>query len=126
MNRENITIRKVKISDLENLTKFFIKAYGKDTVFQNEDFLNYYFAAEHHGRERFTSNLVGVLDHGEIVAHYGGLDYNLNIGGNKYNLIWGVNAYTLPEYRGLGINSEIVKYIKNNSEINGVIGFSPR
>lgn len=39
-------------------------------------------------------------------------------------MIWGVSAYTLSEYRDQGANSQIVDFITNNNEINGVIGFT--
>jgi hypothetical protein len=123
-NNNEIEIRIAQVSDMENLKKFFIKAYGKMTIFQNEDFLTHYFDASLNNKSVFSNCLIGINNNEEIVSHYGGLEYNLKINHNIRSMIWGVNAYTLPEYRGKGINSKIVEFITNNFEINGVIGFT--
>jgi hypothetical protein len=43
----------------------------------------------------------------------------------KIPIIWGVNAFTLEDWRGKGINSKILEMFLEN-EINGVIGFPPK
>lgn len=123
-NNSEIKIRKVQISDLKSLKYFFIKAYGKKTIFQNEQFLTHYFDAGLNNKSVFSNCLIGINENEEIVSHYGGLEYNLRINNDIKSMIWGVNAYTLPEYRGKGINSKIVEFINNNFQINGVIGFT--
>jgi len=125
MNDNNETIiRTVQLSDIEKLKLFFIKAYGLKTIFQNEQFLTHYFDAGLNNKSVFSNCLIGINKNGEIVSHYGGLEYNLKINNKIKSMIWGVSAYTLPEKRGKGINSQIVDYITNNYEINGVIGFT--
>jgi hypothetical protein len=121
---EKITIRPAHYSDIERLKFFFVKAYGKQTVFQSETFLKHYFDASLNHKPPFGNCLVGINEKGEIITHYGGLQYHLKINNQSQSLIWGVNAYTLPEYRGKGLNSKIVEYINENFDINGVIGFT--
>ncbi len=123
-NKNEIKVRIAQVSDIESLKKFFIKAYGEMTIFQNEDFLTHYFDASLNNKSVFSNCLIGINNNEEIVSHYGGLEYNLRINHNIRSMIWGVNAYTLPEYRGKGINSKIVEFITNNFEINGVIGLT--
>ncbi len=120
------SIKVVEKKDFENLIVFFKKAYGVQTVFQNIRFLKHYFSS----REKFPvpryASLIAIDSRGKVVSHYGGLFYELRIGSNIHTLIWGVNAYTLPEWRGKGINSLIVNYVLENSEIHGVIGFTEK
>ena len=117
-------IRTVQVSDIEQLKSFFIKAYGKKTIFQNEQFLTHYFSARLNNKPVFSNSLIGITKNGDIVSHYGGLEYNLKTNHKIYSMVWGVTAYTLPEYRGKGSNSQIIDFIINTNMINGVIGFS--
>jgi hypothetical protein len=121
-NKKDITIRKVEVSDLGKLTEFFIKAYGIQTIFQNERFLKYYFGSITNNDYPFSHCLIGLSPEGEIVSHYGGLYYDMMVNDKIVSATWGVNAYTLSEWRGKGINSKIVEYIYNNNEVNAVIG----
>ena len=121
-SNDEILIRTVQKLDLEKLKDFFIKAYGESTVFQNEQFLLYYFKNQDIGIDPLNYSLVGVTMNGEIVSHYGGLHYKLKLKNKIISVIWGVNAFTLPEWRGKGINSKIVKYIHENNEANAIIG----
>jgi len=119
-----VTIRTVKASDIGSLKSFFIKAYGERTVFQNDQFLLYYFDSRSKDLDPLSASLIGLSPEMEIVSHYGGLFYNLKINNEIHQMIWGVSAFTLPEWRGKGFNSKIVDLINENNEINGVIGFS--
>lgn len=121
-NKDEILIRKAYITDIENLIEFFIKAYGKQTIFQDKRFLLYYFNSFNKKTEPFNYSLIGVNSKGEIISHYGGLYYELKLNEKIISVIWGVNAYTLPEWRGKQINSKIVTFIQNNNEANAVIG----
>ena len=121
MNPEEIIIRAAKLSDLKNLMTFFISAYGKQTVFQDKMFLLYYFTGPYKALS-FFYNVIGIDSTGKIVAHYGGLNYKLKIGDDISPATWGVNAFTLPEWRGKGINSKIVKYLIDKNEVNLAIG----
>ena len=119
-------IRKVNVSDIEDLKKFFIKAYGQKTVFQNEQYLIYYFDSRNKKDAPMNTCLIVLSPDGEIVSHYGGLHYELKMNNIISHMIWGVSAYTLPEWRGKGINSKMVNFLINNNEINGVIGFTEK
>lgn len=117
----NITVRKFQESDYKGLTDFFIKAYGPQTAFQNINFLKYYFSSRNKSED--TACLVAIDQKtNQIVSHYGGLFFELLLNNKVLPIIWGVNAYTLPDWRGKGLNSQIVEYIHNNNEINAVIG----
>lgn len=120
-NKE-ITIRTVKVSDVKNLASFFVKAYGDQTVFQNEEFLLYYFDARTEKLAPFSANLIALSPEGEIVSHYGGLYNNFKIDKKIIPVIWGVNAYTLPEWRGKGINSRLVEILHRDNEANAAMG----
>lgn len=123
MNINNeVTIRKIESTDIEKLITFFIKAYGNNTIFQDENFLLYYFNAHNEILKPLSYSLIGVSKDGEIVSHYGGIHYKLKLNQKIISIIWGVNAYTLPDWRGKGINSNIVRYIHENNEVNAVIG----
>lgn len=122
ISNKEIIIRKVKIYDIEKLKLFFIKAYGKQTIFQNEKFLLYFFSDGSKESIPLSSNIIALNQFGEIVSHYGGLRYNIAVNDKIMPIIWGVNAYTLPEWRAKGINSKIVDFIIKNNEINAVIG----
>ena len=126
MNSSEITIRKVEKSDLVKLIKFFKKAYGKHTVFQNIKFLEYYFGFGRNKEPIFNYCIIGTNAIEEIVSHYGGLYYELKVEDEILPMIWGVNAYTIPEVRGMGINSSIVKHIIESNDINAVIGFTEK
>lgn len=123
MSKNNdITIRKATASDLKNLKRFFIEAYGMRTIFQNEQFLQYYFNSRNDKESPLSAIVIGVTPKGKIVSHYGGLYYQLKLSNKTISVIWGVNAYTLPEWRGNGYGSEMVKFIVRNNESNAVIG----
>lgn len=126
-NQSEILIRLFEPSDLDKLIRFFIKAYGANTIFQDKNFLKYYFYSRDNQKSSEnnskTACVVGLdLKSGEIISHYGGLFYKLNLNDKIIPIIWGVNAYTLPQWRGQGINSKIVEYIHNSNAINAVIG----
>lgn len=121
---KNYLIRKATCDDIAKLQVFFVKAYGADTIFQSELFLTYYFNSELSGQSALTKCIIALNEKNEIIAHYGGLEYQFKINKKIRTLIWGVNAFTLPEYRGQGINSKIIEFIGQDFEINGVIGFS--
>jgi len=107
---------------MEKLKEFFIKTYGESTVFQDENFLLYYYRTIYNDLDPLYYSVVGVTKKGDIVSHYGGLDYKFILNNSVISLIWGVNAFTLPEWRGKGINSKIVSFISENNEANAVIG----
>lgn len=121
-NSDEIIIRKAEVTDIDNLVKFFVKAYGNQTVFQDKSFLLYYFDSFNKKSKPFNRSLIAVSPEGEIVSHYGGLFYELKLNQKIISMIWGVNAYTLPDWRGKQINSKIVNFIHNNNEANAVIG----
>ncbi|MEL6945675.1 MAG: hypothetical protein AAFO82_23715 [Bacteroidota bacterium] len=116
LKNKEITIRRADLTDIKKLGIFFIKAYGKSTVFQDENFLRYYFYCKNEEGKEISYSLVGINGKQEIISHYGGLYYELRLDNEIIPMIWGVNAYTLPNWRGRGINSEIVDFIKQNNE----------
>lgn len=120
---KKLEMRKVKPQDIGELKSFFIKAYGKDTIFQDKQFLDWYFNTGQNENHFMNNCIVCLNDDGQIVSHYGGLNYTLRIHDEKIPIIWGVNAFTLEDWRGKGINSKIVEMFLEN-EINGVIGFT--
>lgn len=122
MRDNEIIIRKAQVTDIDSLTKFFVKAYGNQTVFQNKSFLLYYFDSFNKKSKPFSNSLIAINPQGEVVSHYGGLFYELKLNQKIIPVIWGVNAFTLPDWRGKQINSKIVNFIHNNNEANAVIG----
>lgn len=121
-NPNGIVIRTVISSDTEKLIEFFVEAYGKQTLFQSRQFLEYYFGSRENKFRPFSNNLVGINSDGKIVSHYGGLYYEINLMDAIVPVVWGVNAFTLPAWRGRGINSQIVDHIQKNNVANAVIG----
>jgi hypothetical protein len=93
---DGVTIRTAQADDIEKLTQFFIKAYGNQTVFQDEAFLTYYFEPFNKKSKPFNYSLIAISSKGEIVSHYGGVFYQLKLNQKIIDVIWGVNAYTLP------------------------------
>lgn len=122
MEDTSYIIRNVEPTDKEKLRDFFIKAYGDKTVFQDFDFLSWYYDTREGPSQFMSGCVVGVSSDGEIISHYGGLYYQLAIRGEIIQLMWGVNAFTLPEWRGKGLNSKIVQYLADTNEANAVIG----
>lgn len=121
---DNYEIRKFNVSDLERVIEFFKSAYGEKTVFGSKEFLKWYFSSINNDGRFMERCIIGLDSGGKVISHYGGLDYQLKIAGAVIPIIWGVNAYTLPEWRGKGINSTIVGMINRDYDINGVIGFT--
>ena len=119
-------IKKISPTDIEQLANFFLKAYGEQSIFQSKQFLNWYFNSIQENEVYMPGCLIGVNKHNEIVSHYGGLKYHLVLEGKIYPITWGVNAFTFPEWRGMGINSEIIAHLKKENKINGVIGFTKK
>lgn len=117
----NMEIRKANEFDISKLKTFFIKAYGENTIFQDEKFLLYYFNLKNE-----SQSLIAVTSSGEIVSHYGGLQYEILLNKKVCKIVWGVNAFTLQEYRGKGINNLIVEYILKHNQLNAVIGFTKK
>ncbi|MDO8603588.1 MAG: hypothetical protein Q7O04_07065 [Candidatus Omnitrophota bacterium] len=120
------TIRSFNEEDLNNLAKFFIKAYGSKTIFQDSIFLKWYFGFSQFEKKSFITSLIAVDKENEIVAHYGELRYALILNNTPVSFAWGVNAYTLPEWRGRGINSTFVNNMINRHDVFGVIGFTSK
>ena len=117
-------VRQLRSSDLDALTVFFKKAYGSATPFRSKDFLKWYF--KYPGTEHWEDHdsWIAIDTSGNVVSHYGCLACNLMMGSLPVQVMWGVNAYTLPDWRGKGINSAIVDNLLAGSEVNGVIGFT--
>lgn len=122
MGGDEVIIRKSQVTDIASLSRFFVKAYGGQTVFQDKGFLLYYFGSFDKKTEPLRNSWIAVNPDGEIVSHYGGLFSELRLYQKTIPVIWGVNAYTLPDWRGKRINSEIVNSIVYNNEANAVIG----
>lgn len=122
--KSEIHIRMARPADMAELRRFFVKAYGEKTIFQSEQFLTHYFDSARSQKPLFGHSIIGLNSAGEIVSHYGGLQCGLKMGGRVESITWGVNAYTLPEYRGRGVNSQMVDHIAAHCDIHGVIGFT--
>src|SRR5690606_28971976 len=88
----------------------------------DEKFLLYYFDAHKEKSAPLSYSLIAINSDGEIVSHYGGIHNQLKLNDTVISVVWGVNAYTLPEWRGEGINSKIVSRLQKNNEANAVIG----
>jgi GNAT superfamily N-acetyltransferase len=120
----DFNIKRVCNSDVVNLSKFFIIAYGEQTVFQSEDYLRWYFDIGNSEQDKPCDSILIMNQQKEIVSFYGIIMRNIIVNGERTKLAWGVNAFTLKEYRGLGLNSKLVEFLKLNNELNGVIGFT--
>ncbi|HAS58140.1 MULTISPECIES: GNAT family N-acetyltransferase [unclassified Algoriphagus] len=120
----DLILRKAQLDDLSKIASFFLKAYGPNTAFQSSSFLKYYFRNPYDPSQIFSSNWIGLNPTGEIVSHYGGLQYKLQLGEKTLHVVWGVNAYTLPEYRGLGFNGNLVKILFEENVVNATLGMS--
>jgi len=121
-DNRDFTIRPASVKDLKALTSFFKIAYGEKTVFQDPGFLKYYFKSFEDKNDPLGANLIAINFEGEIISHYGGLHYVLILADELVSGCWGVNAFTLPEWRGRGINSKIVKSLAEKNDFNAVIG----
>ncbi|HNQ77845.1 MAG TPA: GNAT family N-acetyltransferase [Acidobacteriota bacterium] len=117
-------VRRLNSEDIGPLTAFFIKAYGKTTPFRSKQFLKWYFKFPKTATWNDHDSWVAVDSLGNVVSHYGCLAWDLIMNGRTVPIKWGVNAYTLPEWRGKGINSAIVEKLMNSNDVNGVIGFT--
>ena len=117
-------VRRLNSGDVGPLTAFFIKAYGKTTPFRSKRFLKWYLKYPKSADWNDHDNWVAVDSLGNVVSHYGCLACDLIMNGKSVPIKWGVNAYTLPEWRGKGINSAIVENLLAGNDINGVIGFT--
>lgn len=121
-NRKGIKIQQIHLTDIPQLQLFFKKAYGKTSIFVDSSFLENYFKLTSQNSQ--SNNLVAIINNDEIVSHYGGLNYSFRISNDVFSLVWGVSAYTLNEFRGLKLNSEILHLALKSNKINGVIGFT--
>jgi hypothetical protein len=117
-------IRNLRSNDVDALIVFFVKAYGKQTPFRSKTFLKWYFKLPRTPQWEKQTTWIALDNSGSVVSHYGCLAYDLIMKGKQLSIMWGVNAFTLPDWRGKGINSEIVEQLTNVNEINGVIGFT--
>ena len=123
-SQKRYRIRNMNSGNLDSLADFFVKAYGLQTPFRSKRFLKWYFKYPRTGTWSGHASWIAVDCEGNVVSHYGCLSCDMMLNGAEVPVMWGVNAYTLPEWRGLGINSYIVKKLMENNEINGVIGFT--
>jgi Acetyltransferase (GNAT) domain len=118
----DIEVRVVRNEDVVRLASFFKKSYGESTIFQDEEFIKYYFRI---GLPECHSVLAERTE-GEIISFYGSIAVQLKITGKLYKMDWGINAFTLPEWRGKGLNQQILKLTSSFADIHGVIGFTPK
>lgn len=119
-----IEIRQANDRDLTALSTFFGKAYGGHTAFQDVGFLRWYF----HNPEKpgEIESIIAITSEGEVVAHYGGLPFELSLNGQNVWAVWGVNAFTLPEWRNRGLGQKLVEIMMERYDVFGVIGFTPK
>ncbi len=116
--------RYAKINDIDKIKNFFSTCYSQETVFKNKEFLYWYFSALDGDKSIMKKCILSQSNDGVIVSFYGGLQRYLKFGDKSIPFVWGVNAYTLPKWRGKGLNGSIVKQLMKNNEINGVIGMN--
>ncbi len=116
--------RYVKNNDLDKIKNFFVSSYSEKTVFQDKEFLSWYFSSLDSDKSIMKKCIISQSDDGRIISFYGGLQRYLKLGDKSIPFVWGVNAYTLPKWRGKGLNGSIVKQLMENNEINGVIGMN--
>lgn len=127
MGTPRFTVRWAAEADIPSLVEFFGKAYGENSVFCSPRYLRWYFGREGSGREMPRLNsLVAVDPSGCVVAHYGGIPFQMYVHGRTLPCVWGVNAFTLPEARGQGAGGELVKAMVDEFEVYGVIGFTEK
>ncbi|MCX6125490.1 MAG: hypothetical protein NTV34_12195 [Proteobacteria bacterium] len=120
----DLEIREIEISDIAALSNFFKRAYGHDTAFQSPDFLKSYFSSRRIGSRSLTTSVVCIDANGDVNSHYGTIFFDALMCGISRPVSWGVNAFTLPEWRGKGINRKIVEMIQARNEINCVMGMT--
>lgn len=121
---KSFQIREVNVSDFDSLSRFFRQAYGHGTVFQDHEFIRWYLGIpERPGR---IESLIAVDSGGQILAHYGGIPFQIMLLGEPISAVWGVNAFTLPKWRGMGIGNSLVEKMKSRYDVFGVIGFTPK
>jgi hypothetical protein len=125
-SKKEFLIRNLESTDLDNLINFFKKAYGKETIFRNVKFLQNFFSLTNKCFCPMSACVIGLNSDGEIVAHYGGMFNEMKLNNSVHTMFWGVNAYTLKEWRGKGINSAIINHIIDSNIIHGVIGFTKK
>jgi hypothetical protein len=103
---------------------FFVDCYGAETVFQNEKFLKWYFTSPNENNSIMDKCIISITNDNQIISFYGGLERLSLYNDNSIPFVWGVNAYTLPEWRGKGLNGGIVRKLMASNEINGVMGMN--
>lgn len=109
---------------LFRISNAFIEFYNEKTIFQDYNFLKWYFL-EFSNDVKIPTNIV-IEKNDKIVSHYGLLHSKITSQNEVKDIIWGVNAFTLNEYRGAGYNSTIVSEIFKLNLNFGVIGFTTK
>jgi len=117
-------IRQLNVTDINELQQFFIKAYGNETIFQDREFLRWYFGGINFKNGSKLNCFAAINNQGEIVSHLGGIVCELMLDGHPIHFFWAVNAYTIPEYRKMGMGSRIATMLMKKYDAFGVIGFS--
>ncbi len=126
-NQDAIQIKKLKLADLPLLRDFFLAAYGSATVFQEVEFLKWYFFDQAGLADKAAGSIFALdTDQNKIVSFYGGLSSEMEVNNYKVPLIWGVNAFTLPAYRGMGLNKKLISEVIKETTTHAVIGFTPK
>jgi GNAT superfamily N-acetyltransferase len=118
---EGVEIRRATAGDLPGLIEFFVHAYGARTIFRDSGFLRWYL-----GPPDDMRSIIAVAPTGAIVGHYGALACQMLLDGRAVDMLWGVNAYTLPEFRGLGLGHKLFVPWLESAAMFGVIGFNAR
>lgn len=109
--------------DLFELSRFFRNAYGEKSAFANQDFLSFYFSNSSQNEGKFNEMGFAAFFGETIVSYYGILHSNLVLNQGVLPIKWMVNAFTLSEYRGKGLNTAIIENLKKRYDTLGVISF---
>ena len=124
LTQDKIVMRLLEAGDLPVLRDFFLKVFGPETVFQDLDFLKWYYFTQNNFTNKAAGSIICLdTDQNKVASFYGGLQSELYWFGQTAAITWGVSAFTLPEYRGNGLNSGAVKLLGQTRQVHGVIGF---
>jgi GNAT superfamily N-acetyltransferase len=113
-------VRRATLGDLPAMRTFFAAAYGARSIFLDDDFVRWFL-----GNNRELLSMIALAPSGEVVGHYGAVRTTALLDGARVSMLWGVNAFTLPDYRGVGLGEKLAAPWYRAADVFGVIGFSP-
>ena len=112
-----INVRQAKLEDKAEIFKFLDKAYQENSRFKYPQRWTWQFINNPYKKDQGLPVWIAVKEDGTVVGQSCAMYEPLKIGADVHRLAWALDAYILPEYRGLNLGFETLRANQEDNDL---------